>query len=780
MRVFLLLLVFSIATLYAQPAKTLTIGVLSDSEFLDGGVLANKMKEEIQAVMGGNTDVVFQETQFNNYDLVVAKNNYQQLLKTNVDIILSFGVVNHIMLEQAASYNKPVLIVGTVNTDFGELKNRKITSGISNLTYLIAPISYEEDLDTFIDLYPFQNVGIVVDEYLLEALPVKSFFDNYFAKKQQKYTLIPVKSSADIISQLDSGIDAIYLAGGFHQTNEAQFLELINEINERKLPSFSSFSKQDVVRGILATNQPEANFDRFFRRIALDIEAISTGTNAKDLPVFVSYDNKLSINYSTAKQIEFPLRYSLLAVADFIGGTNAKQSENTYSIVDIMKTVVEKNPGLDAERKNIDLATQDVKSAKSNFLPNVGADATGVYIDPKVAELSAGNNPEFSTSASVGVDQLLYSESAAAGIDIQKNLQKAQEEVYNTAELDAILNAGVAYFNALILKTNAQIQNQNLQVTKQNLNIADQNFRAGESAKSDVLRFQSQMAQNTQSLIDADNQLRQAFNTINQIMNQPIMTSIDIEDAEMSSGVFLEYNYLDLMEVLDDPKLRPKLVQFMVAEAKKNAPELKNITYNAEAIERNYKLNDYGRFIPTVALSGKYNLALSQSGKGSTLPVGVPNIPDGTYNLGLNISLPIFQQNQRNIGRQTARIQQDQLAMQRQNTELTIDRNVNDIMLDLINQIANIEISKIAEQTAKESLDLTQNAYAEGAVPLIQLIDAQVNYLQSQLASATANYNYMLTSLQLERAIGYFFLMNTKESNQSFLERAKAYILSDN
>lgn len=109
---------------------------------------------------------------------------------------------------------------------------------------------------------------------------------------------------------------------------------------------------------------------------------------------------------------------------------------------------------------------------------------------------------------------------------------------------------------------------------------------------------------------------------------------------------------------------------------------------------------------------------------------------------------------------------------------LLLKKNVNDILLDMINQIANIEISKVSEEAARESLDLTQNAYAEGAVPLIQLIDAQTNYLQTQLASATANYNYLLTSMQLERAIGYFFLMNTEASNQDFIRRVNEFILS--
>ena len=352
--------------------------------------------------------------------------------------------------------------------------------------------------------------------------------------------------------------------------------------------------------------------------------------------------------------------------------------------------------------------------------------------------------------------------------------------MYNTVELDALLNASIAYFNALILKTNAEIQNENLTLTKRNLELAEQNYEAGASGKSDVLRFRSQLAQNTQSLIEAGIRLKQAYNTINQLMNIDISKKIDIEDAELSEGVFENYEYYKLFELLDNPELQTNIIAFYILEAKLNAPELKNLNYNLSAVERSYKLNGSGRFIPTLSLQGQYNLAISKSGKGSTPPLGAPVSPDGTYSLGLHISMPIFQKNQRNIYRETAGIQRDQLLVQKENIDLGIDNNITNIVLDLVNQIANIEISKIAEETAKENLDLTQNSYKQGAVPIIQLLDAQTNYLQSQQARATANYKFLITSMQLERASGYFFFMNTESNNQLFFERASQYILNKN
>ena len=91
--------------------------------------------------------------------------------------------------------------------------------------------------------------------------------------------------------------------------------------------------------------------------------------------------------------------------------------------------------------------------------------------------------------------------------------------------------------------------------------------------------------------------------------------------------------------------------------------------------------------------------------------------------------------------------------------------------MQLINQIANIQLSRVFEETAEEALDLTQTSYASGAVNIVQLLDAQNNYLQAQQASANATYNYLLSSMQLERYLGTFFLLQTEEEKQSFTQR---------
>lgn len=778
MNKFLIFIVLVIGQVNSWAQNEISIGILDEIKTERSEALLVKLKQEINAVIGPESDVNFKEVLHNEHSVQTAGANYERLISEKTDIVISFGVVNTLMLYKRKEFPVPTIIVGAINNDLVNLPKDKRFSGINNLTYLVTPFSYREDLDAFTELYNFNNIGIVIDDYLLELLPLEELFDKYFKEKKSSYEIIPLEATGDF-ENLFENIDAVYLVSKTN-LNDIQLEELISTINSKKIPSMSGYGVSDVEKGVLLTNQPAINYDQIMRRIALNVESLKNDVNASELPLHIDYNKELTLNMSVAEQIEFPVKNSMVAKLNLIEGAEVEKNELVYSLKNIMSGVVDRNLTLQAIRKNIDLSEQDVKASKSEYLPDVNANAVGTYIDPNIAEISNGQNPEFSTNGNLNLNQVLYSEQATANISVQKSLLDAQIEEYNSNELDALLDASVAYFNALVLKTNVSINNRNLQLTKLNLNIADENLELGASTKADVLRLRSQMAQNTQSLIEARNTLKQSYYQINQLLNNPIDNNIKIKDTIIDGLTMENEDYRYLVDLLDEPQQRKKIVGFLIEEAKRNAPEIKNIEYNSEATDRIYRLNGIGRIIPTLALQGQYNYLFSKSGAGTDPPAGFPAAPDSDYNVAISLSLPIFQQNIRNINRQSSKIQLDQLVVQKEDVELNIARSINDLVLDLNNQIANIEISAVNLEYSKESLELSQSEYRNGAIPVIQLIDAQNNFIQAEFTNTTAHYNYHIVSLQLQRAIGYFFEMKSPASNQEFMRRAQQYLLNSN
>lgn len=770
MRKYLVFILFLIGFFcWSQTKKTYAIGMLVDVSTSETEVLLQRLKNEVSAVVGEDAEIVFpMEYQLvHNYDVDIARKNYQSLLNSDVDIIIAFGSASNIVIQGQTSHEKPTILFGSVDADMTTINLENNTSGIENLTYLMGIQSFDQDLKTLKELTDFTHVGFAIEVGIASVLPLDKTVGDVLEGSGADYTIIPFTDVEDIVSKIDN-LDALYLAGGFFLLDQ-QIKMLSDVLIEKGIPSFTGTGPRDVELGLMATNNSDDNINQFFRRIALTIEAYVNGNPLSEQSVFIDFEQRLTANFQTMQKLGIPIRYSLIAQTDFVGKFENPLSQKTYSLLDILNENFERNLSLQSQQKDVELSQQDVKTAKSNYYPDITANASFTNVDESVA--FAPLSPEFSTDGNIQLTQTIYSEAANANITVQKNLQKAQEANFNTAQLDAILEASNLYFNALVSKVNVKIQNQNLQLTKENLKLAKQNYEAGQSGKSDMLRFQSQMAQNTQTMIEAVNQLDQAFISINQLLNNPIDFELDVVDAELGKGVFAEYNYNQLAEILDNPLLKDPFVAFLIEEAKNNSPELVSLDHNLKAVERNFRLNSFGRLIPTVALQGSYNQNFNQWGVGST-----DLDPANNYNVGVNVSLPIFNQFRNNINKQTAKIQQDQLEINIQNTELAIESNVSVGVLNLFNQISNIRLSEVSVNAAKEALELVQTSYSEGAVSIIQLIDAQNNYLQAQLAQASATYNFLLNAIQLERFMGYNFLLHTEEENNAFKQRFAEFL----
>lgn len=763
------LLSFFITTLTFSQDKTFRIGFLLDKNSVEINELMNKLSDEISAVVGEDAVLEFPEVSklVNNFDSSTALNNYNVLVENNTDIIIAFGVVNNAVISKIGTYQKPTIVFGALSEEL--LTDESLVSNITNYTSIVTSQSYTEDIKLLQKLASPKTIGVVVEKAFMDNLPIASTFNDISKDLNIEIKLIPFDSLSDITSSLDN-IDAVYLAGGFY-LSDSEMQELANVFIEKRLPSFTSNPVKDVINGILATSHDKSELNQFFRRIALTVESILNGNALATLSTKLEAKGTLTVNYNTAEKIGLPLKYSLIASTSFVGNPKEIVADKTYTLVSVMQEAITENLELQTIDKDISLTKKDLELAKSDYLPNITAGVTGTYVDPQLAEVSNGQSPEITTSGNVTLQQTIFSEAANANISIQKSLTDAQQENYNSEALNTVFNTATAYFTALILKANLSIQNQNLELTKYNLKIATENYEAGQAGKSDVLRFKSEMAQNTQQMVEAINKLEQGYYVLNQLLNNPIDTKIDVEEAELKKGVFSNYNYEQLGQFLDDPTLRFPFIKFLVQEAINNAPELKALDYNVKATERSERLYGAGRFLPTFALQGQYNYEFSRSGTGSSFPSGFPVIPDGYYTVGLNVSLPIFNQNRQNINKQIATLQKEQLEISRDNITLNIEKNINDAVLQLINQISNIQLSKVFEDTAKEALDLTQTSYANGAVNIVQLLDAQNNYLQAQLASANATYNYLQSSMQLERSLGLFFLLQDESERTAFIQR---------
>ncbi|PIE01976.1 MAG: hypothetical protein CSA81_09520 [Acidobacteria bacterium] len=755
---------------------TVSIGILGEVREQKGDEAFLKLIQEVKAVTGSEVTVTYDPAFFlpSENKIEQSEQNYQFLVQSpEIDIILAYGPINNFVLSKKTSFPKPVILFGVVNAESISLYETDKIKAVPNLCRILTPFSFKRDLESFYNIFPFKKVGVVLDRTLEAFYPIRDNLDQIAHSLSVNCQTI----YADDVHFHDKlkQVDAVYLAS-MNQT-ESGFLKMLQEINKLKLPSFAAYSYQSDQASVLISASPKEAQGRIIRRLALNFEAIINGTPPSEIPAVIDFNSELTLNLETAFEIGFPLRVSVLMDVNLEGHADRLSADHTYNLLEVMETTVRKNLDLSAGKRNVELAANEKAIARSEYLPDVSLNASSSALDPDIAAISGGTRPRYTTDGSLVFEQLIFSENANGAVRVNSELEKASRSTYQALELDTVLNACVAYFKSLIAKTNFVLNVENLRVTRKNYQIAEQQYTAGQIGKADVLRWRSELADSNQQVVTSFNDMNSALQELNFVLNNPINMRIDVEDARLNSDIFSNYSHLQLLDVVDDPVLREKFIDVLHEMALKRTPELQSLIYNIRSVREIAEMYRRSRYLPQLSFRGLYNQNVSTGGEGSVYPIGAAEPPDGYYNLTLNFSLPVFQKKQHRLKMSQARIQKDQMEINRSKLELEIRKQISKTILALINQIASIELSKISAESAKESLGLMQTAYANGATTITTLIDAQRAYLQARLTESNANYQFLLSSLQLERIIAHFFLLHSEQENQAMVDYIKNRLL---
>ena len=761
----------------AQSQKErVAVGVLVDDKQQRADIGIDQLKRELNTLLGTKYQIQILEDNILGADwsVGVAAKNYDQLMQDrDIDIIIGFGVLTSSVIAQRGTYQKPVIALGIFDPKLQGLpaveKNR---SGVHNLTYILWSDRFlERELDVFYDIFPYQKVGIVFYGDVLNLLASDmAFVEDMMQKNQTSFALLPFTDEIETLSMaVRQGIDAFYIGYlGPHEGAEKR--AFIDAVNNRGMPSFGS-STADVQQGVLAAITPEENFSRIIRRISLHVEAILNGENAAHLPVYVGFEENLTLNMQTANKIGFSPKFSVLAKAELINEF-ALEGVRVVNLRQVMREAMNANLDLKIEAGAVDAAQQEVFLSRTRFFPSLSVGATGVQIDKNRAESSFGQQPERVVTGTAGIEQLIFSEQAMGNVSIQKYLLRASEYGYEKLKLDVILSASEAYFNVLRAKIRRKIQQDNVALIKRNLEIARQREAVGYSGRSDVYRWESQLTAANTDLLAAKNDVELTKIQLNQLLNRPIDEAFIAQETTLSDS--LHIGYLGIVrEYIDTPKSLSIYTDFLIGEAVQNASEIEQIAANINALHRSLQSLELARFVPTIGLGAEWQRVLSRSGTGSDV-VGVsPN--DNSWNVSLTASLPLFQGGATRINIQQTRIEINRLEDQRTRLMRVLESNVRTAMLDVSVKVVTLESSQESAELADKSLALVQDEYAQGRVSIVNLVDAQNAALAARLSALGSEYEFLISVLKTERAVGKFSLLSTSEDQQNFLNRFEAY-----
>lgn len=759
----------------------LRVGVITDlPKSLPVAILIDSLLAEIDNTTGFNDKVVApDELLF--YEAADEAAIISAYRGTNADLIITIGGVPTRAIASLPRLDIPVIGLGVVDPYLQNIPYRNGKSGKDNFTYLLTARNFVSEIESFKKLHDFNTLTVVNAPGFSKSIDEAKRAELLDSLENSLNITIKVVQAEEEVSATIQAIgtpEAVYLSS-LPAKSKSYITRLSNYFIEQKIPAFSS-SRQHVDEGILGAASGNNNLQQVTRRIAVVADEILSGINAAENFVALNLGEDIFLNVETARKIEFTLPFEVILTVNLVGETKTKAGG--YSFAEIAENALENNFSIEISYKDIDLSKLDIKSSRSIILPSLSTGLTAVQINEERAN-AAINSPEKSLSLDFTLSQVIYSEEALAALKISQYLRNAQE--YGTAAdvLDVLLDTYSAYLNVLTAKTNFTIQRQNLENTKTNLELAAIRVDLGAANNSDRFRWESEVANATQSLIEAQTALLTARLQLNNLLANSLEDDFTIEDIGLEDEMYRRFREGPLAGLITTPENLKLASDFLYQESLKQNPNKKELLENIKATERQLQQNKRLFFVPTISLQAQASEILARGGEGSEVSEPEPGMPafgtglqDNSWSAAVNLTFPLFTGLSRKVNKQRSQVQLEQLAFSNQALDQALELGIRSASINLLRATTNLRYSRVAAENAEKNFQLVQNYYREGAVNITQLIDAQEASLGANLQRAVAIYEFILANLQLEYSIGQFSMFLTEEQLTDFNTRFLEFI----
>lgn len=457
------------------------------------------------------------------------------------------------------------------------------------------------------------------------------------------------------------------------------------------------------------------------------------------------------------------------------------------TLVDVVQMALAQNLELRASEQALVAGEAEVRKAKSSLLPNIEVGVLQTALDQDRADASFGQAPQYRTSARVRFSQLIYSDAARAAHQISEILQQAKSDDQRSRILDTILAASSAYLSLLRAESLVRIFGDDLKLTDSNFERAQIRLELGVANKAEVYRWQTRQASARKALVLAQATVKKARINLNLVINKPLDSRFRTRKPTLQDSYFLITRDGNL-DRIQRPENMMVLRDYWLSEAVVHVPRLQALHNQRKALARALLAANRSLRIPTVALSLDAVKHLSEGGAGTeqldfTFP-GFETRIGGTFDelewtAVVTATLPLY-----SGGERYAEVRQKRAELSR--IDLLLDEALRKIEASvLINMAAfeasltNISFARDAATASKNNLELVTDSYARGIVTIIDLLDAQIAALSSELSAANAVYDFMDDYLHLQRSVGRFDITLTEQQKDQELLRLKSLLLHE-
>ena len=408
-------------------------------------------------------------------------------------------------------------------------------------------------------------------------------------------------------------------------------------------------------------------------------------------------------------------------------------AQKKWSLQDCIDYALENNITLKKSQLQKQSAAEELKGAKAALLPTVTASTnqslgyqpwkdtgmsyvTNGTVNTKVDKASYNGSYSLSGQWTVWSGNRNINTIRLDELSEQQAELSAQETANSIQERIAQLYAQILY-----LDENVKVNEQMLETSKKNEERGREMVEVGKMSKADLAQLSAQRANDEYSIVEAQSQLLNYKLQLKQLLEITDETSFDVAVPEISDERILA----------EIPSL-----QSVYEAALLSRPEIERSQLAVRSSDVSLNIAKAG-WMPNVNLTGGVSTStnsLSGSGWGSQFKSNV------NTQLGVGVSVPVYDGRSTKTAVNTAKIQQLQAQLDLQDQQKTLYTDIQQYWLNAMTNQQKYKAASSSVESAKQSYDLLSEQFRLGLKNIVELMTGKDNLLSAQQNQLQSKY----------------------------------------
>ena len=392
----------------------------------------------------------------------------------------------------------------------------------------------------------------------------------------------------------------------------------------------------------------------------------------------------------------------------------------TLSVEQYRQKVLEYNQDIQKSQQAVNGALYSLKGIKTGFFPKLDITGNYSYQLEKVEFLPGTDLKHDNYGVEAGLVQNVYSGSAV------RKLQHAiaQLSVEHTVD-NMIYAADVSYWSVAANRNLYELSEQFVQIVRELYEIVNKRFEEGAISKTDVLMVQNRLKEAELQLNTNSTNYKTALQSLNIMMGVEPDAAVVLTDS--------------IQKVLWVPK------QEGLNKALERRADYQSAIMGIEMAKLQTDMAR-SKYLPQLAVGIKEKY-------GTTL-LNVDGKAQWATTAYAQINIPVFHWGEMRQNVRLSRTQEWTKELERSQLKDQVSKELNNAWVNVIEISKKLEIVYSSLDIAKDNLTLNTFSYNEGKLPIIDVLSAQVSWLQAYTNVVSVNYQYKVALAEYAKALG--------------------------